>query len=197
VFWIGGVLFILSGLVSFLDTPLTPLLESVPTDVMQQVAGAFAALAMIVFAVGTRDGGSVVARRPVGMIALLIFALWPYVLQLTTLVPYETWSSLPWGLSLAMSLVPVVTGLVGVIEIVRIRAVPAPWHWLPAMAYLAIVGTVVFGSVAQELGWNNGEAFAPVIAIPYAIFLFSIFLAPFALGVTAIVLALVAGRRAA
>ncbi|MDY0910558.1 hypothetical protein [Microbacterium sp. CFBP9034] len=208
VFFVGGGLFILAGIVAILQTPLTPVFEwayqwggdaySVYGQVMQQSGRALSAIAMIVFAVGTRGGGSVVARKPLGMVALVVFAVWPYVVELIwTLVPYESMAGLSWWAFAALSLVPVAAGLIAVVEIVRVRAVPGPWQWLPALAYLVVIGSVVFGSIAQELGWNNGEAYAPVVVVPYAISLFAAFIAPLVLGIAAVALALFAQRRQA
>lgn len=208
VFFVGGTLFFLSGMVALLQTPLTPLFEwmyrtldgatlDTTRIVMQYAGGALSAIAIIVFAVGTREGGSVVARKPVGVIALILFAVWPYVtLVIWTVVPYETMAALPGPPTIALSLVPVVAGLIGVVEIVRARAVPGGWRWLPALAYLVIVGPIVLVQLAQDLGWGGGQIDAPVIMIPFAVSVFAAFVVPLVLGATAIGLALLAGHRA-
>ncbi|WP_157536835.1 hypothetical protein [Microbacterium sp. Root180] len=206
VFVVGGSMFVLAGCAAFAQTPASPLFEwaqqgLIPYDlftiVPQVVSGAMSALAMVLFAVGAPSGGSVVARKPLGVITLLVFAVWPYVTQVVwAILPYEVMAAWPPPLSIAFSLVPVVAGLIAVFEIARIGAVPGGWRWLPAVAYLAVVGSIVVVQVAQNLGWNNGEAYAPIVMVPYAIFIFSTFIVPLVLGVAAIWISAAAGRRA-
>ena len=94
------------------------------------VALLFAA-ALVLFAVGMRGEGSVVARRPIGTVALIVTAL-AWVAQRIPLPESLQWLSV-WHW------IVIVAGAVAAVEIIRIRAVRGGARFLPLVLVLALL----------------------------------------------------------
>jgi hypothetical protein len=108
------------------------------------------ALGVLVFAIGFSRAGSVVARRPLGVSALVVLALAPLVVNLAyafapVLViatqPSTAWTAFAVGLT--ASAVSVAAGAVATTQIARLGAVPARWRWAPMWALGISVGSAV------------------------------------------------------
>lgn len=163
------------------------------TPVLLWTARLLAAAALVVFALGVRGEGSVVARRPVGMVALFVLAIVPPLIELLTpaLVMPSTTSGLPDNLWLVQVMgyggiaIAGAAALVAVVEIARARVVPDPWRWAPAWALAAIAGTYVLSQVLiVAAGAAALETYATLLAITGA----AAALVPLALGILAMVL---------
>jgi len=158
---------------------------------------AFAA-SMAVFAGGLDGRGSVVARRPAGMAALIaLAAVTPLVWVLTAIFPYsaaDPGGYVWWGY--AELAVRFAAALVAVVAVGRARVVPPPWNWSPAWGLAAVVGTGVLAqvtAVAIAGGPGDQETLATVFAFSSLVAV----VVPSLLGILAIVLGSRAGPRAA
>jgi hypothetical protein len=90
------------------------------------------AASLLVFAFGLRGRGSIVARRPPGMAALLVLAVLPPIVELAlSALATEQDISLLQILSFAQ-LAAAAAALVAVVAIGRAAVVPRPWQWAPA-----------------------------------------------------------------
>ncbi|MBN9178619.1 MAG: hypothetical protein J0I43_14810 [Microbacterium sp.] len=143
--------------------------------------------AMVVFAFGLRGTGSLVARRPVGMIALLVLGLVPLVFTLAT--PSSVSEDEVWLLQIlgySELVVSVGAALVAAIEIARARVVPDPWRWAPTVA-LAVI--VFVQAAAQVIGVAVGsERLLDLVPALSAAGFATAVLVPLALGVIAMML---------
>ncbi|WP_375383824.1 hypothetical protein [uncultured Microbacterium sp.] len=99
--------------------------------------------AIVVFAIGLSPAESVVARKPFGVTAMVVLALWPISTTLLWMLldpgqsPGAGWIVLGY-LSI---LVPVAAALVAAVQIARAGTVPNRWRWAPlwVLAAQAIV----------------------------------------------------------
>jgi hypothetical protein len=108
------------------------------------------ALGILVFAFGLSRAGSVVARRSLGVSALVVVALAPPLVNLAyNLAPPQVVSadaSTAWtafAVSLSASAVSIAAGVIAATQIARIGAVPARWRWAPMWALGISVGCAV------------------------------------------------------
>ncbi|MCT2086392.1 hypothetical protein M3D75_09740 [Microbacterium enclense] len=107
-------------------------------------------LGILVFAIGLRPEGSVVARRPLGLTALIVVALAPLVVNISyVLAPVQVVSSEPstawmaFAVSWTGSAVSIAAGVIAAMQIARLGAVPAQWRWAPLWALAISVGSAV------------------------------------------------------
>ncbi|GAA1851157.1 hypothetical protein ACFQZV_06680 [Microbacterium koreense] len=145
---IGGAGLVLCGVIGMLQfsVPGTSLAISVLVDVV------FAA-AVLLFAIGLSREGSVVARRPLGVTALAVVAVWPLVMRAAQpLLPRVDAATFDSGLAayrevegilntvffvdLAVSLA---ASLIACVQIARAGVVPKPWNWAPLWALLVVI----------------------------------------------------------
>ena len=205
-FVLGGSLFIASALLGVVLLPLSPVGASLfyalgeSFFVVQQIvtfsAVASFAAGVVVFAVGVPREGSVVGRRPVGMIALSAFALWPIAAMLLFMIPTTIWAEGPPWLGYAMSWgVPLIAGLVGVVLIVRARTVPGGWRWLPLAAFVFVAACSAAYPLTMALTPPT-DAYAPIYMIPAMFAIYGGMVASLLLGAVAVGLAVVARSHA-
>lgn len=152
---------------------------------------AFAA-ALVVFAVGLKGRGSVVARRMPGLIALLVLAAWPLLnaiglLFVPTSAPtaaeleaYGVWATLAGVVWLAAA-------FVSVMAIGRAGVVPGRWRWAPAWGLAVVVGANVLTQVvAVALGTDGAQVVLPLLQVQSMLTV----LVPVLLGILSVVLGL-------
>ena len=104
---------------------------------------------MLVFAFGVGRGGSIVARRPLGVTAALVLALWPFAERaLTWAMPFDEGTTefyQGWGyVSLT---VKIAAAVVLVVQIARAGVVTGRLRWAPAWALAAVVVPQVLAQV--------------------------------------------------
>lgn len=145
-------------------------------------------VALVIFAVGVRGSGSVVGRRPVGVIALLALAAWPFVDQLVGVIAPPSMDNIPfylvWGnVSLAVQLAAAVTA---VTAIARAGVIRGRWRWAPLWALMATAAPqVILMLVASTPGTTSQDVLAPMIGLGQLVNI----AVPLGLGILAIVLA--------
>lgn len=97
--------------------------------------------ALVLFAFGIRGSGSVVARGRVGIVALLVLAVWPFVERLLALIIIPSMENLDfylaWGY--VSLLVQAGAAITAVVMIARAGVLPPQWRWAPLWALVAIV----------------------------------------------------------
>lgn len=92
---------------------------------------------ILILSIGTSREGSVVARKPLGLTASVVVAVWPLTNTLVAPIvsPQSPAQAGAWQLWTYLSLVvPLVSGLIAAMQVARIRIVPAPWSWAPLWA---------------------------------------------------------------
>ncbi len=124
---------------------------SVITDVIYAVS-------MLLFAIGLSSEASVVGRKPVGVTAMAVLALWPlaasalaHSLGLGPDTAGGAWTILGY----ASLLVPAAAGLIAAAQIARGDTVPFPWRWAPlwvlgGYALAWAIPQIVFVTVRPE-----------------------------------------------
>lgn len=112
---------------------------------------------VLLFTVGTAREASVVARRPLGLAALTIVAVWPLIDRLAVPLLPQDGSSLGSWTTYGYVTLLVQTGaaVVAVMQIARAGVVPGPWRWAP----LCVLGFQAFAwAVPQILVVSVGPA---------------------------------------
>lgn len=188
---LGGIALIVCGVIGVLRSAVGAMPPA--GVVMTAAADVFWAAGVLAFAIGTSAAGSVVARRSFGMAALAVVALWPLTSTILGLVmqavlpPTEdVWMT--WGY--VTLVLPLVAGLIAVVQIARSDTVPAPWRWAPA-AVLAV--QVVAWLVPQFLMIAVGPAeVQQLVGLFAGLGQLSFLAATFGMGIVALV---AAGRQ--
>lgn len=162
---IGGAGLVLCGVTGMLQYAAFGIASvvSITVDIV------FAA-AVLLFAVGLSRDASVVARRPFGMIALAVVALWPFVVRIERpflptmdaatydagLVAYRSAESVLTAVSYLNLLVTLAAALIATVQIARAGTVPTPWRWAPLWALIASVAALVLPQLLFVFGGSTG-----------------------------------------
>lgn len=193
---IGGVGLVLCGVIGMLQYSL-PGSGSALTITRDAV---FAA-AVLLFAIGLTKEASVVARRPLGVIALLVVALWPLVIRLAEpLLPTMDAATFEAGMDAYRAaegvlttvffvdlLVSLAAALIAAVQIARAGVLVGPWRWAPLWALLA---SVAGGVVPQLLFAFAGPADAAgVVDVAFVVGALGFLARTLGLGIVALVLA--------
>ena len=193
---VGGALLIASAVLGFAGPSMLSMTMVLNTVVFWGGTLAFSA-ALVVYAVGLGRAGSIVARRPLGVGAMVLLAARPLVERnLTLLYPVSEESSefyLTWGwISVAVRLA---AASVIVVQIARAGVIRGRLRWAPLWALVAVVAPQV---VAQLLvaasGIDLGRTEDDGIWLFFGLGQLAAFAAPVVLGILSIVYA---QRRAA
>jgi hypothetical protein len=146
---VGGILLIAGAVLSF----AAPALLSTPGSLLVPVlwAGTIAtSAAFVVYAVGLGRGGSVVARRPLGVGALMLLAAWPFVDRLIgAAVPYAEATAefhLAWGWVGVVARLG--AAIVAAVQIARAGVIGGRLRWAPLWALVAVAAPQVLAQVA-------------------------------------------------
>ena len=207
-FVLGGGLFIASAILNVALTPTSgsdyPPAGSVALSVADLVHLAAAVLfgaGVVVFAWGIRGKGSVVARRPLGLTALTLFAVSIPVVDAVGLLfrvayPDDPLAAAAWGVNLVSILVMPAAGVTGAMRIALVGAVPGGWRWLPVIAVsfgivVALWGVMAAFSAADPTTTATIRDVVGQLTAWYPV------VSPLVLGVVAIWLASAARRTAA
>lgn len=172
---IGGIALVLCGVIGMLQSAVPGISQT--TSILVDVV--FAA-AVLLFAIGLSREGSVVARRPLGVTALAVVAVWPLVMRsVQPFLPTMDAETFAAGLdayrevedvlntvyyvSLAVSLA---ASLVACVQIARAGVVPKPWNLAPLWAFgvvlvAGILPQVLFASAAP----GGAQAYADVAVL--------------------------------
>lgn len=136
---------------------------------LQIIADVIFAASILLFAVGLSRDASVVSRRPSGVTALAIVAIWPLLAFSVSRamgpgVPPDDDAWMAYGYIALF--VPAAAGLVAAVQIARSSTVPAPWRWAPACVLAAqtlvwVTSQTIFVSVRP----GNVQSFADVVQI--------------------------------
>lgn len=132
--WIaGGIGLIACGVIgmvrySVLGTPGSGQFLVITADI-------FYAAGVALLAIGLTREASVVARQPLGIVAMLLVAVWPLVSDLATgwhVILEPQGQGAAWTVFGYLALViPIGAGLIAATQIARAGVVEAPWKWAP------------------------------------------------------------------
>ena len=127
---IGGIGLVVCGVLVMLGTTILGMSGG---PALYVVSSVIYAAAVLLFAIGTTAQASVVARRPLGVTAMTILAVWPLVDRIVFQFLPQDGSSLGAWTTLGYVTLVVETGaaLVAAMQIARAGVVPARWRWAP------------------------------------------------------------------
>lgn len=171
-FVIGGIGLVLCGVLGMLQyaAPSLGPVVGILVDIVFAVS-------VLLFAIGLSRAASVVERRPLGVVALAVVALWPLVLRaVQPLLPTMDAATFDAGLDayreaetiltavfIVNLLVSLVAALLASLQIARAAVVPAPWRWAPLWAFIAsVVAAVVPQLLFAAAGSSGAQAYAEV-----------------------------------
>ena len=186
---IGGIGLIACGVVgilrnSLLGAPAASIALSLLADLLW--AGA-----ILLLAFGLHSEGSVVARKPLGLAAATVVAVWPLVAStislLATPADAEAAATDAWLVWVTLSIVlPVMAGLIAAVQVGRAGVVLSPWNWA---ALWVLAGQVVFWVLPQLIGVAAPTVLMQVPGVLNAFGTLGFLAGTLGLGVLAVVLA--------
>ncbi|MDL5350590.1 hypothetical protein [Microbacterium sp. zg-YB36] len=155
----------------------------------------FAAMVLL-FAIGLSREASVVNRKPLGMAALIVVAVWPIIASMLLPILIQEQTSPgdgPTVFTYIDLIVRVAAGVIAVIQIARAGIVPSPWRWAPLWAFAAHAAVWV---VLQILLVGAGTADPQgLVSLILTLSLVANLVGTLGLGVIALVLALQSGAE--
>ncbi|WP_322411009.1 hypothetical protein [Microbacterium invictum] len=169
---IGGVGLVLCGVIGMLQYSVFGIAQVTGIGLDAVFAGS-----VLLFAIGLSTQSSVVARRPLGVAALAVVALWPLLIRaMEPLLPAMDAETFEAGLSAYRGaesvltavfyvnlLVTVAASLLASVQIARAKVVPAPWNWAPLWALITwSVATVVQQLLYAESASTGVQGYAEV-----------------------------------
>ncbi|WP_300266262.1 hypothetical protein [Microbacterium sp.] len=183
----GGIGLIACGVVGVIRSALLGAPEA--NTVLTLLADVLWAVSILLVAVGRDRHDSVVARRPVGLVASAAVALWPLTHTVVGVFsePISPAQVDAWMFWTYLSIVlPVIVGAIAATQIARAGVVPAPWNWAPTWALGA---QVVIWVLPQLIGATAPNALAGAAGIVAALSMLGFVIVTFGLGILAVVLA--------
>ncbi|WP_153004131.1 hypothetical protein [Microbacterium testaceum] len=185
----GGILLGVAGLLTLLagQYMLSPTVLRVVIDLVW-------AAGVICFAVGFSRDASVVARRPLGMTALVVVAVTPLVFDgITIALPEPLSASDPAVVASSVVswggwIVSMAAGLVAAVQIARLGAVPRRWRWMPMWALGLSVGAAALQYITVSVLFGAGAG-QDVLVIANMIGIVAVLAPTLGLGVIALVAA--------
>ena len=188
---LGGVLLIVSAVAAFAAPQAFGASLPFHAILYWGATVAFSA-AVLVFAVGAGRGGSIVARRPLGVTAAVILALWPFAERvLTWAVPFDDSSTEFYQVWAYVSVAAkVAAAIVLVVQIARAGVVTGRLRWAPAWALAAVVVPQLLAQVLMiAMGIDQSRTEVDGLILLFGLGRLASFAAPVTLGILAIVLA--------
>ncbi len=124
------------------------------SSVLLWLSRAALAASLLVFAFGWKGEGSVIARRPVGVIALVVLAFMPLTDLIWIAIPYEaTPSDILLWLNYTLLAVWLAAAIIAVAAVARAGVIARPWNIAPAIGLAVVAGT---GALLQVVGVSTG-----------------------------------------
>ncbi|WP_435748794.1 hypothetical protein [Microbacterium sp. PMB16] len=125
----AGAGLIFCGVVEAVQTSLNGTLGMAA---FQVITGLAFAVSILLFAFGFTPDASVVARRPLGVTALTIVAVWPFAAFAITRGLMPLAGEAVWSIyGYVALLIPAAAALVAAAQIGRNGKLPRPWRWAP------------------------------------------------------------------
>ncbi|MCT9821036.1 hypothetical protein N3K63_12175 [Microbacterium sp. W1N] len=154
---IGGIGLVVCGVIGMLQYSVVGMAQA-----SGLVLDALFASSVLVFAIGSSRAASVVRREPLGMVALVVVAVWPLVMRVVAaflppmgaetfdagLEAYRAAEGTLTAVFYVNLLVSLAAALLACVRIARAGVVPAPWNRAPLWALIA---SVAAGVVPQLL----------------------------------------------
>lgn len=162
---IGGVLLGVVVLVSLAGVSLSSL--GAPAVALSWIGRVAFAAAMIVFALGFGGRGSIVARGPLGVTALIAVGILPLVQGIVMnaapfageqLRPSDPAMVVASILNVAFLVLTLAAAAVAVARVARAGVVPRPWHLAPLWAFALVVGAQLLTQVVAVAVVSSGAA---------------------------------------
>ncbi|WP_243077112.1 hypothetical protein [Microbacterium sp. SS28] len=186
---VGGVLLIASAVLAFVAPQMMSMAPVLRTVVFWGAVVAFSC-ALVVYAFGLGRGGSIVARKPLGLGAMVGLAAWPLIERIMTLFLQVTSDTtqffIAWGwISIAVQLA---AAIVIVVQIARAGVITGQLRWAPLWGLIAVAAPQI---IAQLLVVATGTEISrdenDVVWIFFGLGQLTDFAAPVILGILSIV----------
>jgi len=144
---LGGIGLIACGVMGIVQPSL---MGSPAAAVARTLADVLYAAAVLLLAFGLSRAASVVGRRPLGLAALTIVAVWPLINVAIGGLLASDEPSIVAGYYYTFSLtISVIAAVIAAVQIGRAGIVPAPWHWAPMWA----LGVRIAVGVAEQIAF--------------------------------------------
>ncbi|MGO1839547.1 MAG: hypothetical protein ACTH2J_03700 [Candidatus Microbacterium stercoravium] len=184
---VGGIGLIACGVVGVVRTSV--LGSSGTNNALTLISDLLWAGSILLLAVGLSREGSVVARKPLGLVSAVVIAVWPVTRTLVGLVfvrdtPQQAAGWLFWDY--ASTFLPFVIGLIAAMQVARAGVVPRPWNWAPLWALGAKSAMWV---LPQLIGSASPSALIQMPGLVSALGMLGFLATTLGLGVVAVVLA--------
>lgn len=161
----GGILLVLCGVFAL----VAPGALGPGLGVGVAVAGAVLyATAVLVFAIGFSRAASVVLRRPLGLTAMVVVAVWPLIARpvgdaLNAGGPVPSVAARAfWAVDVVVSLG---AALVAAVRIGRTGVIPRPWAWAPLWALGVLVVCAVVPQLVAVGAPSAGVELVPLFSV--------------------------------
>lgn len=163
---VGGILLLAQAAALLLTMAMAGAVGSIP--LLSWIGILVSSAALVIFAIGIGRQGSLVARRPLGVAALLVLAVWPFVDRTIeafipiTIDSVDFWQS--WGY--ASLAVRVCAAIIAVVEIARAGVIRGSLRWAPMWALVAIaVPQVVMNLAYAAPGYQSLDLAGPIVGL--------------------------------
>lgn len=148
---LGGICLILCGLLGTVSTSYS---ASITGKLLAALTAGLFAVSMLVFAVGRSAHASIVARKPLGVVSLLLLAAFQMVGVIVDSAATAAGNQMfqaPEIFLYAMIFASTATALVAGMQIVRAGVVASPWCWAPLVVLLvqAVIWIVTQAGYSQ------------------------------------------------
>lgn len=147
------------------------------------------AAAILLLTIGVTRESSVVARRPLGLAAAAVVALWPVTRTLVQLFapPWSPEQADAWLFWMYLSMaLPVIAGAIAAVQIARAKVAPRPWNWAPLWV---IAGQALLWAIPQIVAVSAPSVIVLIADTLAAVGTLSFLASTLGLGSVAIVLA--------
>lgn len=184
---VGGIGLIACGVVGVIRA--STLGSSGTNTVLTLISDLLWASSILLLAVGLSREGSVVARKPLGLVSTAAVAIWPVFYTLVRLfavrdTPQQADAWLFWDY--LSTFLPLVIGLIGAMQVARAGVVPAPWNWAPMWAFGF---QSLMWVLPQLIGSASPSAFIEISSLVSALGILGFLATTLGLGVVAVALA--------
>lgn len=131
---VGGVGLIVCGVLGIVQYSLMDTLGATGGGFFDFIGELPYAAMVLLFAIGLSREASVVGRKPLGMTALIVLAIWPVIASVfqAILIREQAIPSTEWTVFSYLDLfIRAASGLIAATQIARAGIVPSPWRWAP------------------------------------------------------------------
>lgn len=132
---VGGIGLVVSGMFAVLRATM---FNTIGSEWLGVLSGVAFAIAVTVFAIGGSTSASVVSRKPLGVVAMLVVGFSPLLRDIVRWIaePADSYAIRGMALYSIVLLVLIAgAGLIAAMQIARAKVVAHPWRWAPMWVF--------------------------------------------------------------